>query len=128
MPIFIDSIEIKPKTIDLSLSGLGNFEGNALWINEVELVNAIELLRVESRCFQTQLCSCCGVEGCEPGPRAHGMPLDLGVNPLQSIGPSNGRIRIPAGGENCRRDGAANIWLYTAGAVGIQQRRGVRLR
>lgn len=67
MPFLVNSIETKSKKFDFSWSEQGEFVCNALWVNGLELLNAIELLDFEGGSFQTHLCSCCGVEGCESG-------------------------------------------------------------
>ncbi len=67
MPLLVDTIEIKSKMFDFSSSGRGRIDDMSLWVNGKELLNAIDLLDFSGGRFQTQLCSCCGIDGCEPG-------------------------------------------------------------
>ena len=67
MPNRINQIQAKPKSFDFSSSGLGKLDATSVWFNDFEFFNALELLSVDADFFQSEVCSCCGCEGCSSG-------------------------------------------------------------
>lgn len=67
MPLAIRTINTKPIQLDFSSSGQGKISATALYFDENQFFNAIELLDFDGEQFQTQTCNCCGFAGCSSG-------------------------------------------------------------
>lgn len=53
--------------LDFSSSGQGKVDVTALYFDENQFFNAIELLEYGDKQFQTETCRCCGYTGCSSG-------------------------------------------------------------
>ena len=58
---------MRPSQLDFSNSGQSTVSVTTVQFDETQFFNAIELLDYDDGGFQTQICSCCGVEGCSSG-------------------------------------------------------------
>jgi len=63
----ISSPTIKSATLDFTSSGQGRVNVHQLWANDVELMNAQELVELDEEPYQYIVCEECGITHCQPG-------------------------------------------------------------
>lgn len=69
MLLVVTSIGLRKRKLDFSSSDQGVFSATALFANDVQLINAVELLDFDyaDDAVQLILCEECGITGCKPG-------------------------------------------------------------
>lgn len=63
----IKSLELKPAILDFGSSGQGKCQVCQLFSNEIQLINALELVDWNSKDTQVLICEACGVTHCKSG-------------------------------------------------------------
>ena len=63
----IKNLEIKPATLDFTSSGQGKRQVHQLFSNDIKLINALELVDLDSEDTQLLICEECGFMHCKSG-------------------------------------------------------------